>query len=277
MADDIRETWDEISRHYGDYGSPLRPSSEDIAIFCRTVERWHSAAGRNDTIRLFLCGVTPDIASIRWPFAYELTAMDRVESMVRYVWPGDIPGVRRALVGDWLTPGMPAQSRDVVTGDGGFVFFDYPNGQRALAASMRNLLRPDGLFYYRLYTRPAQTETLGQIVSDAGAGLVESFHAFKWRVAMALQPDSRTGVKLDDVWQACTDARIDRERLPQPGWSPAAVGTIRFYRGRQARLWFPTLDEFRNVLSDDFEAVAVQYGHYELAERCPIVTARPRS
>jgi hypothetical protein len=230
-----------------------------------------------EAVRIFLCGVTPEIALLQWPFPAELIGMDHVESMVRIVWPGDIPGVRKALVGNWLTSGLPPSSRDVVIGDGGFGFFDFPATQHALAKSMRALLRPGGLFLYRHWAQTHDRETLDQVLTAARAGLIGNFHIFKWRVAMALQPDSRAGVRLHDIWRACTDPAIDPSRLPQPGWSPRAVGTIRFYRDRGARLYFPTVEEFREMLSEEFEQIDVQYARYELADRCPTLTARPRA
>jgi SAM-dependent methyltransferase len=276
VADDFRETWDEIARHWDDWGPPLRPSEEDLAIVHGAVTRWHSETSV-EPAQIFLCGVTPEIATLQWPFRTELIGMDHVEAMVRIVWPGDIPGVRRAIVGNWLYSGLPAHSQDVVLGDGGFGFFDYPATQRALARSMRKLLRPSGLFFYRHWAQVHPREPLEQVLNDARAGSIGNFHVFKWRVAMALQPDSRAGVRLHDIWQACEDAALDPSRLPQPGWSPRAMSTIRFYRDKDARLYFPTLDEFREMLSEDFERIEVQSGHYELAERCPMLTARPRS
>src|SRR4029078_5034459 len=92
---------------WDDWGSPLRPAPEDIAIFRRAIAAWHATNGARRG-RLFLCGVTPGVATMEWPFASELVAMDRAESMVRVVWPGDIPGVRRASVGNWLAAGLRA-------------------------------------------------------------------------------------------------------------------------------------------------------------------------
>jgi SAM-dependent methyltransferase len=276
VADDIRETWDEIARHWDDWGPPLRPSPEDLATARRALMRWHAEARpTREPVQIFLCGVTPEIATMAWPFRTELTGMDHVEAMVRIVWPGDVPGVRHAVVGDWLHPGLPAGSQDVVIGDGGFGFFDPPT-QRALARSMQTLLRPGGLFLYRHWAGIEDREPLDRVVRDARSGSIGNFHVFKWRVAMALQPDSRAGVRLHDIWQACTDARLDTARLPQPGWSARATGTIRFYRDRDARLYFPTLDEFREMLSGDFERIEVEFGTYELAERCPVLIARRR-
>jgi len=210
-----------------------------------------------------------------WPFAIDLVGMDHAESMVRVVWPGDIPGVRRAIVGSWLNSGLPLQSQDVVIGDGGFGFFDYPAGQRGLAKALRRLLRPGGLFVYRHYAQAALRESVGDVVAAARAGSIGNFHIFKWRLAMALQPDSESGVRLHDIWQACVRAEIDPTELPQPGWSARAIDTIRFYREKEGRLYFPTLDEFRHLLSEQFGDTEVHIPDYELGERCPILTARP--
>src|SRR3954452_22872903 len=100
MADDLRQTWEEIASHWDDWGPPLRPCPDDLRIAQRALARWH-AENPVQTARVFLCGVTPEIVTMPWPFAVNLVGMDRVESMVRVVWPGDVPGVRRAVVGDW--------------------------------------------------------------------------------------------------------------------------------------------------------------------------------
>ena len=150
-------------------------------------------------------------------------------------------------------------------------------GGRGYQRTLLDLLRPGGLFFYRHWAQVQPRESLEQVLNAARAGSIGNFHVFKWRVAMALQPDSRAGVRLHDIWQACADAALDRSQLPQPGWSSRAMSTIRFYRNRNARLYFSTLDEFQKMLSEDFEHIDVTFGSYELAERCPILTARPRS
>ena len=180
------------------------------------------------------------------------------------------------MVGDWLESGLPPGSQDLVVGDGGFGFFDHPDSQRALAKALSRLLRPGGLFVYRHYAQASRRERVDDVLADMRAGAIGNFHIFKWRLAMALQPDSRRGVGLHDIWRACMDARPDSSALPQPGWSRQAVDTIRFYRDKTARLYFPTLEEFRELLAEVFVDIEVQFPDYELGDRCPIVTARRR-
>jgi hypothetical protein len=143
-------------------------------------------------------------------------------------------------------------------------------------AALATTLQPRGLLMLRLFTQVARRESLAEVLGALHAGRIGSFHVFKWRLAMALQSDSTTGVKRDDVWRAYAAAGIDPARLPQPGWSPAAIRTIRSYENQQTRLCFPTLDEVRSLLDEAFEGIEVTFPQYELGERCPIVTVTPR-
>ncbi len=239
------------------------------------VGRWHASEGRG-AVRALLCGTTPELATMPWPVPVRLLAVDKSAQMLRVVWPGDVPGERAAVVGDWFDMPVPAHSRDVVMIDGGFVFFDHPDGQRALATALWRALRPGGLLVLRLFAQPPGRESLAEVLRLAGAGRIGSFHAFKWRVAMALQSESRSGVKQADVWAACREARLNEASLPQPGWSARAVNTIRFYRDQETRLYFPTIAECLGLLGEAFEDINVTLPGYELGERCPIITARPR-
>ena len=275
MDDDLRPAWNDIAYHWDKWGPPLRPCPEDLQIIGHALaQAWPGA--HDGTKRVFLCGVTPEIATMAWPFPIDLTAMDHSESMVRVVWPGDVPGVRRAAVGSWLTPCVEGGSQDVVIGDGGFGFFDFPAGQRGLLAVLRRLIKPGGLFLYRLYAQAPRRESVSEVLAAARANTIGNFHAFKWRVAMALQANGTAGVRVHDVWKTWTEAGIDPASLAQPGWSDDAVETIRFYRDQPGRLYFPTLAEFRQLLGEFFQDtdIDVRVPQYELGDRCPWVVAR---
>jgi hypothetical protein len=277
MARDLKKFWNDVAARWDDWGPPLRPCPEDLQIMQAMISGWHTV-NRREKARVFLCGVTPEIVTMPWGFSVELTAMDQAESMVRLVWPGDLPGIRRGLIGNWLNSGLAPGSQDLVIGDGGFVFFGYPESQRALLAEMRRVLSPSGLFVYRHYAQVEKRESVEEVISAARSGSVGSFHAFKWRLSMALQADSSSGVRHHDVWVAWSRAGIDPTRLPQPGWSERAVSTIELYRDMQARLYyFPTLREFQSLLEEEYTDVHVRFPRYELGERCPILSATPRT
>jgi SAM-dependent methyltransferase len=275
MAGDLRKTWNDAAARFDDWGPPLRPCPEDIRIMQEMIADWHRE-NRAEKPRIFLCGVTPEIVSMPWPFPIELIGMDQAESMVRSVWPGDLPGIRRGVVGNWLESGLAPGSQDVVIGDGGFAFFAYPDAQRALMAELHRVLAPPGLFLYRHFGQIENQESLDLVISAARSGGIGSFHAFKWRLAMALQADGSRGVRQHDIWTAWTQSAIDPARLPQPGWSVRAVSTIDLYEDKQARLYFPTVREFTTLLEEHYSVSEVRLPGYELGERCPIIAATLR-
>ena len=116
MPGDLRTTWNDMAARFNDWGPPLRPCAEDIRVMQKMAANWHRASRREKTT-VFLCGVTPEIVTMRWPFPIELIGMDQAEGMVRAVWPGDLPGVRRGVVGNWLESGLRTGSQDLVIGD----------------------------------------------------------------------------------------------------------------------------------------------------------------
>jgi SAM-dependent methyltransferase len=275
MASDLKGTWNDMATRMNDWGPPLRPSPEDAEIAIEMLRAWRADPAGAPS-RVFLCGVTPEITLMRWPFPIELLAMDQAESMVRVVWPGDVPGLRRAVVGNWQSSGLPDRSFDVVVGDGGFGFFSYPEGMRDLLAELHRILRPGGLFLYRHFAQGDPRESVAAVLEAARRGGIGSFHAFKWRIAMAIQGDSANGACQNDIWETWHSSGIDPRVLPQPGWSTSAVSTIDFYKGKSARLFFPTLDELRLLMARDYQGFEARAPHYELGERCPTIAARAR-
>lgn len=275
MASDLLKTWNDAASRWDDWGPPLRPCAEDIHLMRNALSEF-CAQVPNKKQRVLLYGVTPEIVTMDWPCAIDLIAMDQSQRMVELVWPGDIAGVRRAIVSNWLNPGLPAGSQDVIFNDGGFGFFAYPDKLCLLLAAMRNILRPGGMLICRDFVQVEQRESTQQVLDATRRGEIGNFHAFKWRLAMSLQTDTVSGVCQHDVWQTWNDAQIDPSQLPQPGWSSRAVSTVEFYRGKETRLCFPTLKEFKELLSEYFEQIKVQIPSYELGDRCPILTAVPR-
>lgn len=241
--------WDERAAHFGDWGPPLRPPPEDIALYRRFVAR-HFAA-HPPPVEAQMLGVTPELARADWPVALKLTAVDQSEAMVRLVWPGDVPGRRRAVVGDWLgLGGLPTPS--LVLTDGAPVFFARP---QVLFERVAALLAVDGAFVVRVFCAPPRRQRLDEVMAALEGRRFDTFHRFKWHVAMALQDDAESGVAQHRVWQAIGEAGIDFTRQPQPGFSAPAVATLRFYRDQAARLHFPTREACAALLRDRFERV----------------------
>jgi hypothetical protein len=163
-------------------------------------------------------------------------------------------------------------SVEVVVGDGSANCLCYGQLHR-LARSIRDVLTESGRFVLRCYTRPEAPESLGDILDDVGTPGLPSFHHLKLRLLMALQPDTESGVRVRDVYEAWRENR----RSMMNGWDPATVATIECYRDSDTLYSFPTLAELRSVLAECFDEIAVNVPRYTLGERCPTLVLAPRA
>lgn len=270
--------WRSFAGQFALLGSPLRPCAEDVRIIEEMLADERDVFGATAKKRAWLLGVTPEIATLRWPQEVELLAVERVQAMIDSVWPGDTER-RRAICADWLCPPFGDESLDLAIGDGCLTAVGFPDELSRLAASVHRCLRCDGYLMLRLFCRPDIAETPDAVIAALHSGEIGSFHAFKWRLAMAVQgiadaPD----VAVDAVWQIWNAARIDvRELVEAHGWTLAQIGTIEFYRDSPARYNFMRFDDtIRHLRRAGFDLVATRTGSYELAERCPHVLLRKR-
>ena len=223
--------------------------------------------------RALVLGVTPEIVGMRWPAGTELLALDRSAGMIEHVWP------RKGLVArsDWLKLALPDASRDVVIGDNPFTRHRYPDGHRAMLASIRRVLAPRGLLVLRYFCRAEADETPGRVFGELREGKIGNFHIFKWRLAMALQASVAQGVALGEVWDEWNAEVRDPEAVVKRlGWKPEVLRTIEVNRGSVDRVTFPTLSEIRQVLGETFDVLQSYVPGYEMGERCPILVSKPR-
>lgn len=266
--------WDAHARQWRWIGPPLRPAAEDVRIAEDALGRWHEETGRADP-RALLLGVTPEIVAMGWPAGTRLTAVDHAYAMIRSVWAGAPLGYP-AICATWQRLPLAGGSHDAVLGDGCFTCLVGRRAFEAAIAAVRDVLRADGIFVMRFFTRPDRAEAPARVVDDLRAGRIGSFHAFKWRLAMALHGGLDEGVRLADVWEAWRDAVPDPAALAaRLGWPLPALLTIDAYRGVQSRYTFPTLAETRALLAACFSERACHVPRYELGERCPTLVLRP--
>ena len=260
-------------------GPPLRPSDEDVAIASRSVAAWREATARDEP-SILLLGITPELWSMDTGARSRWIAVDRSNDMVRTVWPGPIRPRDAALVADWRRLPCRAASFDLAFADGCLTNLPFPDGYASICEEIARVCAPRARWIARCFVQPARAESAADVLAelrDEGGG---GFHAFKWRVAMALQADASTGVPLADVYDAFADAAPDLDALAaRRGWSPDAVRTIEAYRGLEARYTFPTLEQLRALFADcGFEILDVAIPRYELGVRCPtFVLTPPRS
>jgi SAM-dependent methyltransferase len=272
-----RSYWDEFAESFAALGPPLRPSSEDIGSFEEAVANW-AARYPHDWLRALLLGVTPELARMRWPERSTLLAVDNSMAMAQAVWPGNVAKKRWAVCGDWLALPRPESSCQVVVGDGSINCLRYPDGFQALAKKVREVLSDNGILALRCYAQPAVKEHPEEVFAGIFDATIPSFHHFKFRLLMAMQPSTEQGIAVNDVYKKWASHKIDEDMLiARSSWERRAIRTIEYYRDKETVHTFPTLEELRSVLLDFFDEVSCSSPSYPLGERCPLLVLKPKS
>lgn len=268
--------WDRIAAMYAETRPPLRPSAEDIRFFERTVAAY-ALRHPLETHQALLLGVTPDIAAMSWPSSISLLGIDQSSEMVKSVWPGDVPGERWAVNGNWLSLPKRPSSCDIVIGDGSMNCLRYPDDQRYFARSVLNALKPDGIFILRCFTQPEQQEPPDQVLEEAMRGEIPTFTQFRFRLMMAMQPSTGEGIAVNAVYRFWINHRAEESLLlSRTGWPKSDIDYIELYRDGAAVHVFPTLAECRATLSEFFDEISVSFPSYYAGDRCPRLVLRPR-
>jgi SAM-dependent methyltransferase len=271
-----RGPWRKHALQWSRVGPPLRPSPEDVAVAREALDDWRAATGRDDPT-LLLLGVTPELCALPTGPRSRVVAVDRSVDMIRSVWPGRLRTRDEALCADWLRLPLAGKSVDLVLSDGCLSTLPYPGGYADVCAELLRVLREGGRCVARCFVLPQKPERLEDVLDDLRAGRTGGFHAFKWRLVMALQPDPETGVTLADVWDAFHAAEGDLASLAlRCDWPLEAVRTVEAYRGVKARYTFPALGQLRDLFVDAGFALAdVSRPGYELGDRCPSLVLEP--
>jgi hypothetical protein len=268
--------WNKLAYDYKYLGPPLCPCDDDVQLAEQVLAKMRSLHA-GEALRVLLCGVTPELGRMRVPPGTQFLAVERAQPMIRVVWPGDQPGERWAVQGNWLALPTADHAHHVVLADGCFNTMQHPQGYRAYAAALHKALRPDGLVHTRIFVQPANHEEPGEVLEDLRAARVPSFHHFKLRLFMAVQRSTFPGVVVGDVYRAWASAGIDPDALAvRTGWPEGVVKTIAAYQDNPTRLSFPTLEEAQAALHDFFDDATPRVPDYELGECCPTWTLRPR-
>ena len=262
--------WARHARQWSRVGPPLRPSPDDLAVAEAELRAWSATTGRRDSTLLVL-GVTPELCSLATLETARGIAIDRSMDMIRAVWPGPLRSGDLALCGDWRRLPLAESSVDLVFADGCLSTLPFPAGYMEVCAELRRVLAANGRCVLRCFVQAETPEPLGLVLGDLASGGVGGFHAFKWRLAMALQPNAERGVVLADVWEALREAEPDLAALSRRiGWPIEVVSTIDAYRGIGARYWFPSANALRDLVTTaGFTILDVVHPAYELGERCP--------
>jgi SAM-dependent methyltransferase len=194
----VTNHWDHYHRHWNLLAAPLRPTVETVGI----IER--EAAAENADV--LLLGVTPELAGL----GKTMRAVDAAPGMISALWKTSTP-LREAVVGSWLDLPLASGSVDAIVGDGSLNALGASVGRLSMLREMIRVLRPTGRAAIRVFAAPERREGIGSVRDDALQRRIDGFHAFKWRMAMALAgPEPDWSPRSDASWPSC------RSRLPRP-------------------------------------------------------------
>jgi len=80
---------------------------------------------------VLLLGVTPELADL----GHDTIAVDRNESMIAHIWPGDTARCR-AVKGEWVALPLEPQSVSAAVGDGSLSALTFPSEQGRLLSEL---------------------------------------------------------------------------------------------------------------------------------------------
>lgn len=258
--------------------APFRPEPAEIAFMERAVRGRLPLQAAPEEARALLLGVTAEITGMRWPEIVELTAVDQSDAMIEGFWPGDLPGRRRLVRGDWLNfPAAPHSFRFVL-GDGVFNIPEYPDGYAGLARRVAGLLRPDGVMIVRVFTQPDVKERTEAVVAEIRERPTFDYWAMRFRFVASLQEDVRRGIlggPLPTIRYLAEHGIDNAEFVAKTSYRPVPLPAQLPPGLEGLRINFPTRSEFVAAVADRFRVEEVGYGNHELAQRCPIYCLAP--
>ena len=267
------DLWKGMAQIWPQVGPPLRPTSEDVAIFENSVLRW--AREHEKSPRVLMLGVTPELFGLRWPSGTELHAIDGSLSMIETVWPGSRNSV---TLGDWTEMPFETNSFDIVVCDGGFGLLPYPNTQNLLLREVHRVLASDGVFAVRLYTPRGRTGTTEEVFQDLKAGLIASVEDLKLRLWGSVHGSAEEGVRVHDVLVEILEAVGSIQHLIEAqGWDPDYVEKLSLYRDSPTTYHLTDAAEFLRMTCiglGGFELIDVVKPGYALGACCPIFSLR---
>jgi SAM-dependent methyltransferase len=249
--------WQDFAKKWNRLGSPLRPCAEDV-------ENFRQAIG-SDPGKCLLLGVTPELADL----STSLTAIDNSAAMIAALWTDK----HAAIQGDWLDLPFPDDSFDTLIGDGCLILLSHPAQYEKFFEQLSRVISPGGKIALRLFVSADKKESPELVCREALGGKMKGFHAFKWRLSMAIASESGNYNFAVAETVAAFDRLIpDRKLLASvTGWSKEDIETIDFYRNSEAFYSYPTLAHVRQTIHPSLKETGLIVGHYELADRCPII------
>ncbi|MFV2089608.1 MAG: hypothetical protein ACC642_03040 [Pseudomonadales bacterium] len=260
----MKDHWKDYQTRWHLLEAPLRPNQEVVDAIMLAVG--------GETSNVLLLGVTPELVE-----AFEhLTAVDKSEEMIGALWrPSKSTQVVREA--NWLDMDDAFGPYTAVIGDYSINTLQSTDEIETLMRVVRARLLNGGVFACRVFERPdepIEDQELQASIEDASHG---NFHALKWQIAMSLAERFGGSVKAIEILDSFNRLFPDRDSVAEKtGWSLDVINTIDVYEQSSMALCFPNHEEFERHFAQGFRDIEWRTsGTYDLAERCPIVLAKP--
>lgn len=233
--------------------------------------------GADRPTRIAVLGVTPEVVQLDWPNTIEIDAYDHSQQMIDTVWKPHPLVASSVTLAQWQNLPVADSHFHAIVGDGSFNVLPTLEDHSLLSLELHRATQPGALLAFRCFVRPEIPESLQAIRSDAYDARIGSFHALKWRIAMALASESHGVVPVQTIYQAF-ESSFDRPKLAnQTGWSRTEIATIDAYQNTPTSYTFPTLIELRKYLAERWHLNSVATADYELAQCCPTLRFERKS
>jgi SAM-dependent methyltransferase len=257
---------------------PLAPCEEDVA--------WYEAQARNCAesregggLVALLLGVTPGIATMRWPDDTTLVAVDWAAGMLGNVWPRHgTPARAQPLRGDWRELPFASRSVDFVVGDNLYMTMGSVDESVRLNREVGRVLRPGGRYCQRSLGRTDRAVPAEELFENLRSGRVRHLDFFRFLLAMAVQGASREGVALDQVWRLWNQRMADAASLGDGfDWAELGLANLETWRGSVGRYCFLSQSEAIELAEPLFDVLETDKPNYEWRDHVSRLVMRRRS
>jgi hypothetical protein len=258
----VKDHWNDFQKRWHLLEAPLRPTRDVVDVIVAAVGEQSS--------NVLLLGVTPELVE---RFEH-LTAVDKSEEMIGALWhpSKSTQSVRHA---NWLEMDGAFGKYSAVVGDGSMNALQSADEIDTLMHVVNARLADGGTFACRVFERPDEPFTDEDLRISVDGAVHDSFHAFKWQMAMSLAEQSGTAGKVTDILSHFNRLFPDREGVAEKtGWPLEVINTIDVYEQSDMSLCFPNRREFERHFAAFREFQWLESGSYDLAGRCPIVVAK---
>ena len=267
--------WDRRSRNWNPT-PPLAPSADDVAWYEKQAHAHFETGGRRP-LSMLLLGVTPTLATLRWPPKTTLISVDFSEGMIRRVGPTTMLGKGATAVrADWRELPLATASLDLVLGDGHSAVLSGPADTAKLYAEAHRVLRPQGIFCERYFSRPPRLLSIEELFDRLLRKQITDLDLFRILLTMAMQREGE-GVLLREVWEfwhARVSDPIAMQRIF--GWTNTALQNFNSWRLHPGRHNYPDQARIGEAFSPWFDLVISETGSYPMADYFPRLLLRPR-